>query len=103
MAVILRYFSEFAYLPGVLRKFTFAISSPEEFLFVFSSIISRLFLTPCTPNTSYGKGYLRSVFPYCGQAVIVYGTEIITLTIDIMHIIVSDDKEKRLSHEVAGS
>jgi len=35
MAVILRYFSEFGYLPGVLRKtsvFTFAISSADEFL-----------------------------------------------------------------------
>jgi len=30
MAVILRYFSEFGYLPGVLRKFTFAIASPDE-------------------------------------------------------------------------
>jgi len=35
MAVILRYFSEFGYLPGALRKkFTFAISSPDEFLYI---------------------------------------------------------------------
>ena len=33
MAVILRYFSEFGYLPGVLC--TFAISSADEFLYVF--------------------------------------------------------------------
>ena len=42
MAVVLRYFSEFGQLPGALRKsviedvvvmkFTFAISSPDEFL-----------------------------------------------------------------------
>jgi len=35
MAVILRYFSEFGYFSGALRKkFTFAISSPDEFLIV---------------------------------------------------------------------
>jgi len=36
MAVILRYFSEFAYLPGALRKSSrslIAISSPDEFLY----------------------------------------------------------------------
>jgi len=34
MAVILPYFSEFAYLPGALRESSrsFAISSPDEFL-----------------------------------------------------------------------
>ena len=31
MALILRYFSEFVY-DVVVRKFTFAISSPDEFL-----------------------------------------------------------------------
>jgi len=34
MAVILRYFSEFAYLPGGMLKVTFAISSPDEFLYM---------------------------------------------------------------------
>jgi len=33
MAIILRYFSEFRQLPGhTAYKFTFAISSPDEFL-----------------------------------------------------------------------
>jgi len=33
MAVILRYFTEFVY-DVVVKKFTFAISSPDEFLYI---------------------------------------------------------------------
>ena len=36
MALILRYFTEFVY--GVVRNFTFAISSPDEFLVLLAAV-----------------------------------------------------------------
>jgi len=39
MAVILRYFSEFWYLPErTVNKFTFDISSPDEFLYILGKL-----------------------------------------------------------------
>ena len=43
MAFILRYFSEFGSFRGALKKFTFAVSSPGEFLVPDSCNIPRHF------------------------------------------------------------